>query len=84
MFSSSQVGEVKAYRGTALPVLVMEYGRPWKILCLAQLLVFWAAGLSGWELSRMARQGHTPQGILQHTLPSTVQKEIVGKSCLKL
>lgn len=38
MFSSSQVGEVKAYRGTGLLVSVMKYGRPWKILCLAQ---FW-------------------------------------------
>lgn len=40
MFSTSQVGEVKAYRGTGLPVLAVKYGRPWRIQCLAEFLVF--------------------------------------------
>lgn len=40
MFSSSQVEEVEQCSGIALFVLIMWYGRPWKIPSLAKIWVF--------------------------------------------
>lgn len=53
MFSPSQVGEVKAYRGAGLSVLAVKCGRPWRILCLAQFQCFGQLGpTSGLDRAR--------------------------------